>query len=448
MTMASACSGLLDQEAISNLTQQDFWKTRDDANAGLTAVYDGLQSTLGSDFLVWGDFRSDEVEFIEGESNPTPDQLLIMRDQLHPRLGPANWSEFYNLIARCNNLLSNVASISDLTEDEKNNFLGQGYFIRALAYFYAVRIWGDVPLILEPYTSSEDDFFVSRTPQNTVLSAIKDDLEEAVNKLPKSSSPNKGTWGGAMALKAHVYAWENDYNSVVSVTNELINSSIYNLVSTGNYSSIFESEDTNESIFELVFDFSSYQEINGIADQFLAQPYLIGLSPRFQPSQTFLDSFEPGDIRLDYVVFTGSTGTSPELILKYFGSDNGNSSNEFRIADDNIILFRLADIYLLRAEAYNELDQQVDAIQSLDVIRNRAGLPGTTASTKQELKDAILTERLHELCFEGHRFFDLVRNAVAVDYLNDIDNTDQLLWPVHEDRIIENPKIEQNEFYQ
>ncbi|MBV6640131.1 MAG: RagB/SusD family nutrient uptake outer membrane protein, partial [Cyclobacteriaceae bacterium] len=287
MTMASACSGLLDQEAISNLTQQDFWKSRDDANAGLTAVYDGLQKTLGSDFLIWGDFRSDEVEFIEGESNPTPDHLLIMRDQLHPRLGPANWSEFYNLIARCNNLLSNVASISDLTEGEKNNFLGQGYFIRALAYFYAVRIWGDVPLILEPYTSSEDDFFVSRTPQNIVLSAIKDDLEEAVNKLPKSSSPNKGTWGGAMALKAHVYAWEKDYNTVVSVTNELINSSIYHLVSTGNYRNIFESENTNESIFELVFDFNSYQEINGIADQFLAQPYSIGLSPRFQPSQSF-----------------------------------------------------------------------------------------------------------------------------------------------------------------
>jgi hypothetical protein len=338
---------------------------------------------------------------------------------------------------------------SSLSSNEKKPFLAQAYFVRALAYFYAVRVWGDVPLITSPYTSANDNFFVSRTNQNIVLDTIKSDIEYAINFLPKSNNPTRATWGAAMSLKAHVYAWTKEYDVTSDATEQIISSNLYSLVSKENYSDIFEKENSSESIFELQFDFATNQETNGITDLFLAQPYRRTIEPRFQPSDNLLNSFEPGDIRDEYLFFRDSrnyTGTAPELIMKYFGSDDGIPSDQYRISDDNIIVFRLSDIYLLHAEALNELGRG-NSINYLNAIRARAGLQETNASTKEAIKFAILEERMRELCFEGHRFFDLIRNGVALELIDNLSSEKQLLWPIHENRLIENPNLEQNEYY-
>jgi starch-binding outer membrane protein, SusD/RagB family len=447
-----SCKDLLEQEPVSNLTQEDYWQTKDDATAGVVALYNGLQSMLSTNFLFWGDIRSDEVEFVQGESNPTAQHIMIMNNDLDANMGQADWTSLYNVIARSNNVIANVSQIdeSSLSSNEKNNFLAQAYFVRALAYFYAIRVWGDVPLITRPYTSAKDDFFVTRTDQNTVLDTIKSDIEYAINYLPKSTNSARATWGAAMSLKAHVYAWTREYSVTSDATERIISSNLYNLVSKENYSDIFEKENSTESIFELQFNFASNQETNGISDLFMAQPYRNFIEPRFQPSDYLLNSFEPEDIRENYLFFRESqdyNGASPELIMKYFGSDDGNPSGQFRIADDNIILFRLSDIYLLKAEALNELGQTANSIQYLNTIRLRAGVQETNASTKEEVKFAILEERMRELCFEGHRFFDLIRNGVVLEVLDNLNSVDQLLWPIHQNRLIENPNLEQNEYY-
>jgi hypothetical protein len=447
-----SCEDLLEQKPVSNLTQDDFWQTKDDATAGVVALYDGLQSMLSTNFLFWGDIRSDVVEFVEGESNPTPAHLMIMNNDLDANMGQADWTNLYNVIARSNNVIANVSQIdeSSLSSNEKNVFLAQGYFVRALAYFYAIRVWGDVPLITRPYTSAKDDFFVSRTDQNAVLDTIKSDIEYAINYLPQSSNPTRATWGAAMSLKAHVYAWTGEYSVTSDAIELIISSNLYSLVSKENYSDIFEKENSSESIFELQFDFASNKETNGISDLFMALPYRSFIEPRFQPSDYLLNSYDPEDIRGDYLLFRESqnyNGTSPELIMKYFGSDDGNPSGQYRIADDNIILFRFSDIYLLKAEALNELGQTANSIHYLNTIRLRAGVQETNATTKEEVKSAILEERMRELCFEGHRFFDLIRNGVALELLDNLNSVDQILWPIHQNRLIENPKLEQNEYY-
>ncbi len=447
LVLVVSCKNLLEQEPVSSLTQDNFWTSSSDAAAGVTAVYDGLQSFLSTNFLYWSDLRSDQIEFVQGQSNPTPNQLQIMNNELHARMGESNWTSAYVLIARCNNLITNISGITDMTESEKKLAIAHGKFIRALAYFYAVRIWGDVPLILQPYTSAQDNFLVSRTPSDQVIDAILQDVNEAINGLPVSVSKSRASWGAAMALKAHVLAWIHDYSGVQSVLDELFSGSLYRLVPGERYGEIFEQENSSESIFELQYSFSNYNETNGIADLFMAQPFALGLSPRYQPSKKLLAMFEEGDLRRRFLFFTESTGTSPQLIMKYFGSDNNNPANQFRIADDNVIIFRLADLYLLKAEAHSELGDREEAIELLNKIRNRVGLKDLETSSTIDLKEEILVERFRELCFEGHRFFDLVRNKAVTSHIKTIKNEGQLVWPIHEDRLIENPNLHQNEYY-
>ena len=458
LTGAGACE-VLDLKPVSEISQENFWQTPDDAESAVIAIYDGIQSGLIWT-SVWGEVRADVFSRTQG--NVVSDLSEVLDNRISPSTTFGTWEPLYNIINRANLLLTNVEGIPGLNEGKKNQYLGEAYFARAISYFFAVRNWGDVPLITEPFLSASDDFEVPRSPKADVFAQIESDLEMAVALLPTSytsetETRGRATKGAAQALQTDVFLWIAQlegggapyFQQAVTAADAVINNGLYALLPADQYNTLFFTKNTQESIFELQFNVASgeLQDPNSSGGNHAPAALTLALPfnnfDRLAISQQFLDAVEPGDLRLEY--FTFNLDTEAPRFLKYPGTPTG--TNEFMFLDANIIFYRVADILLLKAEALNALGQSAEAVTIVNQIRNRAGLANTTATSPGEVKAAILQERYVELAAEGKRWFDLVRNGVAVETIDNLNDPANVLWPVREDIIEQNSAIEQNSFY-
>ena len=459
LLMGSSACEVLDLKPVSEISQENFWQTPDDVESAAIALYDGMQSGLIWT-SVWGEVRADVFSRTQG--NVVADLSEVLDNRLSASSTFGTWAPLYNIINRANLLLFNIEAIPGLTEGKKNQYLGEAYFARAISYYFAVRNWGDVPLVTEPFLSASADFDVPRSPKAQIFAQIESDLEMAVALLPSAytselETRGRATKGAAQALQTDVFLWIAQlegggapyFQQAIVAADAVINNGLYALLPTDQYNALFFTKNTRESIFELQFDVKNneLQDPNSSGGNHapaaltLAQPF--NNFDRLAISQQFLDATEPGDLRLEY--FTFNLDTEAPRFLKYPGTPTG--TNEFVFLDANIIFYRVADILLLKAEALNALGQTAEATTIVNQIRNRAGLANTTATSPEEVKAAILQERYIELAAEGKRWFDLVRNGVAVETMDNINDPANVLWPVREDIIEQNSAVEQNSFY-
>lgn len=305
---------------------------------------------------------------------------------------------------------------------------------------------GDVPLILEPYESVEQELFVAKTDKEVILDQVIEDLNYARQNCRESFGGERDrllmTQGTANALLTQVHMWRGNYESAITAADRVLNNSLYSLVSINDWSKIFTTGFSNESIFEIGYDETQANNLRIL--------YAIGSDSHYFPSESFRAAFEEGDLRQDLIY--DITEEEPRKIWKFFGQGFDDESAE--PSAQNIVMIRLADIMLLKAEALNKLGQATQAVTLLNVIRSRAGLPELTVATATDLygdvESAILHERLLELSFEGHRWFDLVRTGKAIVTMgpvNGLSDEANLVWPIHEDALNRNPNLEQNGFY-
>ena len=455
-----ACE-VLEQDPISNLSSENFFETAEHANAATTSTYAALRNTFNGGqgnvrYSVWGDLRADLLATDEGK-NVGYDRLED--NEQTPTDAVADWSDLYQTIARANDIIANVPGIEDvdLTAKDESEILAQARFLRAFSYFYLVRLWGDVPLSLEPVNSASDPVDLPRISQTVVLDTVEADITYALARLPTTYSSNsntrgRATLGGAYALQAHVYAWQANWEAAAASAQQVIENPQYELLPGERYADIFDAENTRESIFELQIDpLSAGEGTSSLFIDFGTDEQNGGLTGElgiFLPSEKFLNGLEEGDLRRSTLIFDGGGLFRPQIVkyIRPFGrADLGTSvPNRAAEADNNIIIYRLAGIILLRAEALNYLGRTEEAAALLNQIRERAGLPATTATSQEELKAAILKERGYELAFEGHRWFDLVRNGEALNEIETLTNPDRLLLPISQREIILNENIDSN----
>lgn len=437
-----ACSNdILDKDPKSSFSASGFYKTTADAKAGVYGIYEALQSAMYVNFSFWGEGRADAID-----TRHSGDPLALKLNQLDPTISSSNWSNLYQVISRANYAIKYIPEISEEESDFGRELVAQARALRALAYFYAVRVFGDVPLILQPYESVEQEIFVHKEEKEVVLDQIEEDLIYAVENLRESYGGEDDrilfTKGAANALLAKVYMWRKDYPSAISAMDKVLSNNLYSLVTIGNWSAIFTLGYSTESIFEIGY--------NETQTNFLRVLYALGSDSHYFPSESFRNSFEEGDLREDLIYDV--TEEEPRKIWKFFGQ--GFDDESPNPSSNNIVLIRLADIILLKAEAHNALGETAQALDLLNIIRNRAGLPELdeqgAIQAYGDIESAILHERLIELSFEGHRWFDLVRTGRAIQTMNPINGlSDQgnLVWPIHEDAINRNPNLDQNQFY-
>jgi len=445
LLQVTACTDILDKDPVSSFSASGFYKTTADAQAGIYGIYDAAQSVFRLNFCYWGEGRADNVQTAQsGES------LVLSSNNLTNTASSADWTALYTMISRANYAIAYIPNVFEADDVAGQRLLGQAYALRALAYFYLVRVWGDVPFITEPYTSGDQDIFVGKTDKEIVLDQVEEDLQYAAsNCIEKFNSNNDRimfTRGSANGLLTQVYMWRHKYTEALTTSNLVMSNSLYSLVPIADWGKMFSNSYSKESIFEVGYNDT---ETNGLRTLYAVGSYAI-----YTPSVKWKESIEEGDLRENFVYDV--VPADPKAIWKYLGQ--GVSDEIATPAKQNIVLIRLADIMLLRAEALNQIGgeaNKTEALTLLNTIRTRAGLaPFATEADAVtmygDLESAILHERSVELCFEGHRWFDLVRTGKAISTMgpiNGLSDEDNLVWPVHQNSLNKNPNMTQNSFY-
>ncbi len=445
LLQASACTDILDKDPISSFSASEFYKTTADAQAGIYGIYDAAQSVFRLNFCYWGEGRADNVQTAQsGES------LVLSSNNLTNTAASADWTALYTMVSRANYAIAFIPNVYEPDDITGKQLLGQAHALRALAYFYLVRVWGDVPFITEPYTSVDQDIFIGKTDKEIVLDQVEEDLiYAAANCVDKYNSNNDRimfTRGAANGLLTQVYMWRHKYTEALATSSLVMSNTLYALVPIADWGKMFSNSYSKESIFEVGYNDT---ETNGLRTLYAVGSYAI-----YTPSNKWKASIEEGDLREDFVYDV--VPADPKAIWKYLGK--GVSDEVSTPSKQNIILIRLADIMLLRAEALNKIGGAAnitEALALLNIIRLRAGLPAYATEADAiamygDLESAILQERSVELCYEGHRWFDLVRTGKAISTMgpiNGLSDEDNLVWPVHQNTLNKNPNMTQNSFY-
>ncbi len=481
---------VVNQDPLSDLTQEQFFQTRTDAQAVLFATYDATQA-LVEEMFVYGEGRGDLVMDSWGMNccgRNGQDNLRLWQQIVTPDNGFTSWTNWYQLINRANTVIKYVPGIADpaFLAVNRDEITGQAQYLRALAYFYLVRNFGDVPLVTEPSESSEQDFAVPRTPAAGVLAQIETDLSVAATKLKTfnggANNRTTVTYGAVNALLTEVYLWQDKFQAALDASLEVQKSPVvYALMpvdpnntranggKTSDFTKIFWQKNNSEIIFALAFD-ASRQETQPLQRM---TDFARGGSYQYQPSLKARNLWagEADNVRGDGASYRGGL-TGDARIWKWIGVDAGTQLPNSQASDRDWILHRLADVLLLRAEALNRLDRKQEAIDLVNQLRARVGLPATpvsAASTTEDIEDAILKERALELAYEGKRWFDLVRVgkrrknvlvsnvAAVVDGTSSAFRKDQITgvlndprsWvlPINRNELLSNTQLEQNEYY-
>jgi hypothetical protein len=474
----TSCEDFLDKVPISQSTVGNAYKTASDAEAALVGAYDTFQQEYYIwDNIIFSDVMSDN--YYAGGDNP---EIFSFEDLT---LTPTNsrlfktWSQLYNGIAKANVVLAKVPAIADPKIDvggRREQILGEASFLRAYHYYQLVTLWGDVPLITAPVSSTEpSEVQVPRSSVQQVYAQIIADLEYAAEHLPVnygadvSVNKARATKGAAHAMLAKAFAQkpDRDYNKVLEYCNAVINSPAgYQLLSDFNH--LFDGSHYNNSESILEVQFVVGTETNWGPNLVLPPSITIHTWRKFiTPSHSLVDAYdaETDDIRKNTTIIFESAPWSDEFwsvavngvipfAYKWKSANGGESTNRQYI-------LRLADIMLLKAEALNELDRLEEARTQLNFVRDRVDLTPTPATDKTQMQLAIENERRLELAQEGQRWNDLKRynRAVAVmSNLNEIDlrtgtakvynmTADKQLLPIPQSERNRNPNLGQNDGY-
>jgi hypothetical protein len=424
----TGCSKILDQNPQSSLNATTAFTTPDAINAGILGIYSAMQSSAyyGTDYTLLTDLEADNLDHTG--SYPTYQEVknrLISPDNTNTT---GIWNQIYNGINRANNVISSSQKITDKSFD-KNAALAEAQFLRAFMYFDLMRFFGGtpsgyysptgqgIPLVLTPTYTAADAAAKPRVSAQAVFSQILNDLNFAIANLPASADLGRATQFAAIATKARIELYLNQFDSAAILASQVITQYSGATVNGGlcpSYAAIYSQKNQlPESIFELQFSTTNQ---NGLYFYYFGRDEVAS-------SASLGNAHEPGDNRLpvNYYQGTDASGNSVNATLKYVLADGTN----------NIMLIRLSEMYLIHAEGVlNGSGADIITAQNdLNTVRNRAGLANTTAATVQDLETAILNENRVEFPHEAHRWFDLRRTGLAASTFNMADST-KVLWPI------------------
>jgi hypothetical protein len=483
----ASCKKFLDQNPNSQATDQTTWKSDGDANASVAACYSLIRSAFNAaiTYYTYGDLISDEFSDIIGGDGAYSDIrnmnwgiAIPYPNTYDPRLKLRLYTNFYTAIAQSNrclhfiNLMPASAFNGSSAEDQqasKNRYLGEAYFTRAFNYFYIARVWGDVPLVTEYSNDASSALQQPRVPQKQVLAQAISDLKMAEKYLnwedPGSSDRIvRADKGSAFALMAHVYAWQGEYDSCDMACDSVINSGSYSLVSGNSYMDIYKGQ-SSEGIFEIsqssLPESMNAKDVYAITGVTLTPPYLANgaVAPYWQINTGTTSALytDTNDIRFKKAFVVLSSGSSnPIECIKYADIQNLNNNPSYQVATNNIIIFRLAGIMLLKAEALvaKAAPDDEGALSLVNTVRARAGISPLSALSGNDLLQAISDESGRELFLEGHRFFDLIR-LERLTHEQQLPNISQpefdagmYYWPVDPTLFITNKNLTQTPFWQ
>jgi hypothetical protein len=455
MIFSNSCHDELLQEPITEKVTTNFYSTEIEIEEAIIGVYAALQEDgLYNAYLtVLGEIPSDntfdEVPANDDGNYGQLDEFTVISSNA---IISGTWQDSYVAIQRANVVLNRIEDVGFEDETVKNSRKGEMRFIRALLYFNLVRIYGDVPLVVEEAEDVNDYFGQGRTSEDEVYTQIKEDLTEAIELLPLTvSEQGRVTRGAAQALLGKVLLTLQNFSQAEVYLQNVVSSGSYSLVSKPDLVFGVENENNQEIIFAVQFASGVNGNSEG-SDAFrLFSPSGTVSSAKGHnlPTKSLYALYTDEDLRKETYLGVTSEGIpySKKLSEPSTTSSDGGS---------DCIVLRYADVLLMLAEVKNELGNTSEAASYLNMIRERAGLSAVEVSSQSDLRDAIELERRLELIGEGHHWFDLLRTDKAIEVMNSWFNSENknitiddhnLLMPIPQDQIDTDPAIQQNPGY-
>lgn len=436
----SACSDFLEREPLDQLSEASFFKSESDLKSAIYAAYTPLQADwwLGQGWQLL-EIPSDNTQ--PGGTDPgfTPiDNFNVTADNAAVA---QVWANRYRAITLAN-IVIDRAPRAGLDEFTVKPYIAEAKFLRAIAYFDLVRLYGDVPLITTP-PSFGDDLNVARSPVAAIYELIDADLVEAATVLPinySGADVGRATKGAALAYRAKVQLTLKNFALARDLARQVVALNVYRLLPDfGDLWQLATSDNNAESVFQIQYSSCGPYGTGNQMQAFFA-PYAEGItkgadgygsqSPTSpvvnQPGTTIVDAFEDGDLRErhslllpgvtypeinpedgGYTYPVRGTGRAGFNIKKYVVG--GGSNICFMSTPQNGNLIRYADVLLTIAEAAVGLEGGVsanpEAIAALNAVRQRAGLAPVTSLSRE----IVFKERRVEFAFESQRWFDMLR---------------------------------------
>ena len=518
LLLGTSCQGYLDVVPENAQVADDYWRTKQDVENILFGGYSYLRSEVIDHLIPWGECRAGIVYNHKSSTKLQTWQMQATNTAL------CSWSNFYKIINIANTVLARAdeACVNDETysESARNSHYTEAYFLRALSYFYLVRNFRDVPLVLEPYTDDNVEINLPKTSEDTIVMQIKADIRAALQTGAAKEqfsttweTKGRGTKWALLTLMADVCLWSGDYAEVIEYADAVLNAggasapAFLSSPTRTSYMSIFNPGNSRESIFEIQWNYEEDQtndlpllfddedanatyEISAPAATLFGREYVAIAGEdedgfvTGESARTYHAGFYPGK-------GLGMSSTmSKGYVWKYIGSTTEDKKRTSVSYDPHFIVYRVADLILMKAEAYLLMDgiepseaHLQAAVECINTLRRRAGftevtdsqsglydLDNVTARGQEEWLEIVLRERIIEFIGEGKIWYDILRmgrsnnnrykqellidqvveyNTVTSEsWLKSVLTSDNALFlPIMSTEIESNPKLVQNPYY-
>lgn len=490
--ICSSCQDWLEVFPKNEQLTVDFWQTKEEVESVLSSGYMYLRRTAPI-LYDWSELRGASIHvYVSNEG-----KRKLQNFQMTSADNLSDWTLFYKVINMANSVLDYAPEVYEVDESYHEAVMGshltEAYFLRGLAYFFLVRNFRDVPLVLRSYVDDSAPFEIAKSDEKEVIEQIKTDVRTALELgTAKEFFVDEDYWPGVSkgratkwalyALMVDVCLWSEDYNTAIEYADLLINATaIRRPVFMRNQSQWFEMffpGNSNESIFEIQWDYERFAQTDGSP----SAAYTYGTLATYQyteaMAQRLLEEKQLNSERAEFGAYA-EVGTSGQYcVWKYqgLGDKDVASIRPSNLRDANYIIYRMADVMLMKAEAMiwrgNAGDNQ-GAIEIINEVRERSGLlaiAGISDDTDQlSMLQIVLQERDMEFAAEGKRWYDLLRfgrtdnhrykeqfiqtivennQSASPSWLNSVlSNNNAWFLPIRRVELDSNPLLKQNPYY-
>ncbi|MGV8090508.1 MAG: RagB/SusD family nutrient uptake outer membrane protein [Mangrovibacterium sp.] len=462
-----SCTDTLELTPVSSITTSSMWKTLSDAQGVMNGAYAYLRTETNLNLFIWGEARS-EVMINPGLAGTMGYDYYYLNTLNAMNAGPS-WQGLYTTVNAVNLIIKYAPGINEPNEVSKNKLLAEAYTTRAYLYFVMARTWGGVPLRTDPIEGYNPE--VTQKPRASVeeiFQLIKLDLGKAISLFGSDNTfvtgRNRWSLAAANALKADVYLWtakrlnggNADFTTAIDACNEVAKATVSLLP---NFADLFEySKKGNNEVIMAV----GHKELEtGVVNNYFINMYAGMTANHTDPIN--------GEVIYANTV-GGVVWTVGDLVKSQFTDDDTRKNPSFvevpdwttlirkgrgtmisnvRYFTSDFVIYRYADVLLMKAEAKNALGQ--DPSTEMNQIRQRAYGAAYAShifvnGSKAQNDDAILKERLLELVFEGKRWWDIVRFGKALEIVPSLSGKSDymLLWPIGLTVLSLEPQVAQN----
>ena len=446
LTTTTACNDWLDVLPNNEQVTDDYWKSKEDVEAVIASGYYYLRQCVPT-IIKWGELRGGTIY-----TTSTGDSKL-QDFNMTPTHSLCDWSNIYKVIGMANSVILYAPGVDDDTYYDaiRNSHLAEAYFLRAYCYMLLVKNFRDVPLVMQAYVNDAASFDLAKSTDTQIVAQIKEDVKTALatgaakgTYEEEWATKGRATKWALYALMADACLWSEDYDQCIEYCNLILNATDAFrpafMTNTNDWYTMFYPGNSNESIFELNWDYSQNQtnNFNNLFTLTVSSP----LKPTTratelmkQETQTLKDNGLTEDGRMGRMLMAtyvpdngqvlGWPSSSQYYIWKYYGTDVPDITGGARAHQDaNFIIYRVAEIMLIKAQALTMKGQAswAEAVSLINRIRHRAALPNFKDIDTQSpeaaqqisqldelmLLEEVLDQKELELMAEGKRWYDLL----------------------------------------